>query len=192
MVPDELRGVNEHRLNSASIVLLSEATGADEDLLARVRIRHRRHNWLRAPWYAASEGGGAMTIGHIIHVTPQHNPDALGQDAMRWLNWLLLMAHEIGHVRQAQRFGFTAWGRARFTVWAAGNYIISFLRHGRKAHDRASFEIEAERGRCRLRAWMNATGGCAPDHPVIGYAMRNETETMRAWIRANPAPSAAP
>lgn len=192
MVPDELRGVNEHRLNGASNLLLSAATGAEEDLLALVRIRHRRHNWLHAPWYAASEGGGAMTIGHIIHVTPQHDPDALGQDAKRWLDWLLLMAHEVGHVRQAQRFGFTAWGRMRFTLWAAGNYITSFLRHGRKAHDRARFEIEAERGRLRLRAWLNATGGCTPDHPVIGYAMRNETEAMRAWIRANPAPSAAP
>lgn len=192
MVPDELRGVNEHRLNGASNHLLSAATGAEEDLLALVRIRHQRHNWLHAPWYAASEGGGAMTIGHIIHVTPAHDPDALGQDAKRWLNWLLLMAHEVGHVRQAQRFGFTAWGRMRFTLWAARNYIISFLRHGRKAHDRARFEIEAERGRLRLRAWLNATGGCTPNHPVICYAMRNESEAMRAWIRANPAPSAAP
>lgn len=192
MEPDELRGVDEHRLNAGSILLLSAATGVEADLLTRVRIRHRRHNWLRAPWYAASAGGGAMTIGHIIHVTAQHDPAVLGQDQTRWLNWLLLMAHEAGHVRQAQRFGFTAWGRTRFTLWAARNYITSFLHHGRKAYDRASFEIEAEQGRLRLRAWLNATGGCAPDHPVVGYAMRNESEAMRAWIRANPAPSAAP
>lgn len=191
MAPDELRGVKEHRLNDATIVLLGDATGIPEALLARVRIRHRRHNWLRAPWYTAARGGGAMTIGHIIHVTSQQDPDSLGQDATRWLNWLLLMAHEAGHVRQAERFGHSAWGRAKFALWAAGNYAASFLRHGKKAHAMAPFELEAEEGRARLRAWLIATGGCTATHPVIGFAMRDDADAMHDWACSSPRPNAA-
>ena len=178
MDPDK----HEHAFNQATVLLLAAATGVDQELLLTVRIRHRKHNWLHAPWYPASHGGGALTIGRFIHVTGKHDPDTLGHDPQRWLNWTLLMAHEVGHVQQAEHFGFDIGGRTRFTLWAAKNYAVSFFRNGMNAHDAAPFELEAETGRVRLRALLERTGGCHTRHPIVAMLMTNDAQGMRNWL----------
>ncbi|HMC96025.1 MAG TPA: hypothetical protein VKG92_00085 [Flavobacteriales bacterium] len=174
--------MRDHHFNASTVVLLSAISGLPEELLIRVRIRARRHNWLHAPWYAASEGGGAMVIGDRIYVAPAHEPDRIANDPGRLLRWTLLMAHEVMHVRQALRFGYNAWGRSRFVTWAFMNYTSSFLHHGRNAHAKAAFEVEAEQGRRRLRALMNATGGCSPQHQLVGLLLNDDPSAMRRWL----------
>lgn len=181
----------DHRLNEASVVLLSRVCGAREALLERVRIRHRRHNWLHAPWYAASKGGGALTIGDRIHVTSTHDPGLLGDDRHRWLRWILLMAHEVGHVQQAERFGFGVMGRMTFVLWAAWNYVRSFFLNGLKAHANAPFERKADLGRVMLRELLERTGGCNERHPIIKLLITNDAPAMRRWL-APEDPSASP
>ncbi len=182
--PHDLRSPMEgHLLNPASVGLLAAVTGVPEPLLLAVRVFHRRNNWLNAPWYAASRGGGGLTLGDRIYVTPEHDPALLDTDPERWWRWLLLMAHEVGHVRQAHHFGFDAWGRTRFALWASGKYVGSFLRNGSYAHDRAPFEVEAEGGRRALALLMELTGGCNAAHPVVGMAMRNDHAGMNQWLR---------
>lgn len=177
--------MNDQHFNGATVVLLSAITGSQEEVLRRVRILPRQRNWARAPWYAASEGGGAMVIGDRIYVTGRHEPARIGGDRERLLRWTLLMAHEVVHVGQAQRFGFDALGRLRFVAWATGNYARSFLLHGRRAHAKAPFELDAERGRERLRALMNATGGCTAEHPLIQLLLTDDETGMRRWLATN-------
>ena len=171
-----------HALNAATVALLASVTAVPETLLQRVRVFHRRHNWLSAPWYVASKGGGGLTLGDRIYVTPAHAPLLLGADQYRWWRWLLLMAHEVGHVRQAQHFGFDSWGRTRFALWASLKYVESFLRNGRYAHDRAPFEVDAEKGRRALALLMELTGGCTADHPVVAMALCNDHTGMHRWL----------
>ncbi len=175
--------MKEHRFNEATVTLLTAVTGVSPDTLRSVRVRHRRHNWLHAPWYPAAQGGGALTVGHLIHVTPTHDPDALGQDPRKWLYWILLMAHEVGHVRQAQRFGTGAWARIRFTLWASRNYAVSFVRNGSAAHAKAPFEVDADLGRKRLRNLLERTGGCHPEHPLVTMLMRDAVQPLQDWLR---------
>ncbi len=174
-------------MNAATVALLASVTAVPETLLQRVRVFHRRHNWLSAPWYAASKGGGGLTLGDRIYVTPAHAPLLLGADPDRWWRWLLLMAHEVGHVRQAQDFGSDVWGRTRFALWASVQYVGSFLRHGRHAHDRAPFEVEAERGRRTLALLMELTGGCSATHPVVAMALGNDHNGMLRWLQEHAA-----
>ena len=113
---------------------------------------------------------------------PRPPPLLLGADPYRWWRWLLLMAHEVGHVRQAQHFGFDSWGRTRFALWASLKYVESFLRNGRYAHDRAPFEVDAEKGRRALALLMELTGGCTADHPVVAMALCNDHTGMHRWL----------
>jgi len=175
----------DHRFNEATRALLTAVTGIPEDLLRRVRVRHRRYNWLHAPWYPASEGGGGLTVGDRIHVTPTHDPATLGNDPERWLRWVLLMAHEVGHVRQAQRFGSGTWGRSRFVLWATKNYVVSFFRNGRAAHAKAPFEVDADSGRKELRRWLEFSGGCRADHPVVAWLIANDVPAMERWVASS-------
>lgn len=177
--------MSEHHFNSATATLLAAVTGLSADLLRTVRIRPRARNWVGAPWYAATAGGGAMVIGDRIYVSPIHEPDRIAGDRERLLRWTLLMAHEVMHVGQAQRFGYSAWGRFRFLTWSASNYAKSFLRNGRAAHAKAPFELEAEQGRRALRAFMNVTGGCNAQHQLITMLLADDESGVRRWLDAN-------
>ena len=177
--------MKNHHFNEATVLLLAATTVLSDDRLRQVQVAHRRHNWLHAPWYPASQGGGALTLGNRIYVTGTHDPEAIGEDPMRWLNWVLLMAHEVGHVRQADGFGYSIVARMRFVLWASSKYIASFTRNGLAAHAKAPFELEAERGRQRLRYVLDSTGGCTPQHPVIRLLVTNDHGTMGTWLAAN-------
>lgn len=179
--------MKDHRFNEATVELLAATTGLPTERLREVKVSHRRHNWLHAPWYPAANGGGALTIGDRIHVTGGHDPETIGTDRSRWLAWVLLMAHEVGHVRQADEFGPSAFSRARFVLWAARNYTVSFFKNGLAAHAKAPFEVEAERGRQRLRLLLELSGDCQPHHPVVDLLIRNDLSGMQTWLAANAA-----
>jgi len=178
----ELAPANEmnapQRLNEATILLLSTVAGVDAALLRTIELHPREHNWLRAPWYGGRPGG-AMVLGDRIYLSRAlfHAPQ--GNDRTLQLQWLLLIAHEVVHVRQAADL---RRGRIGFGLWAAGQYALSFLRNGRHAYSRAAFEVEAEQGRKALTALLRRTGGIHGDHQAMRCARANDLPGMRMWL----------
>lgn len=149
--------------------LLAAVSGVDNTLLYQVRVWPKDRNWLRFPWYAAAQGGGAFVMGDRIYAHRKF----FAPDEHR--AFLLLLAHEVGHLRHAEPFGFNALGRVRFVVWAAGHYLRSALRHGRHAHRLARIEQEAERGRWVLAQLINGTG-------ISLDLLLADEEGMRSWL----------
>lgn len=162
--------------NEATRLLLHAVSGVPMRLLEQARVLPRSANWLHFPWYAASKGGGAFVLGQRIYVSRERLDGPP-------LKLLLLLAHEVGHLPQAERFGWSAWGRTRFVVWAASQYLVSFVRHGRNAHRKASLEQEAQRGRWVLAELLRDSGD-PKDHPVLEIIQRNDPVAMRAWLSA--------
>jgi len=155
-------------------VLLAAVSGVDHALLEQVRVWPKERNWLHFPWYAAAQGGGAFVMGDRIYAhrkffTPENH-----------MAFLFLLAHEVGHLRHAEPFGFHTMGRARFVCWAAGHYLRSALRNGRHAHRLARIEQEAERGRWVLSQLISATR--TPLAPLLTDEM-----AMRSWLHQHAA-----
>ena len=169
------------RLNEATVLLLARVSGVEASLLRSVELRPRERNWLRAPWFGESPGG-AMVLGDRIYLSRSLFMAPNAGHPVTQLQWLLLLAHEVVHVQQAQRFGSGASGRMRFAFWAAGQYTRSFLLNGTKAYHHARFEQEAEMGRIALRALLQRTGGAKPDHPVVQLAMTDDVPGMKRWL----------
>lgn len=164
---------NDGRLTEPVRLLLGAVSGVPDALLRSARVYPKEQNWLRFPWYAAAKGGGAFVMGDRIYA---HRRFFRPENAQALLH---LLAHEVGHLLHAQRFGATAWGRTRFVCWAAGHYFRSGLLHGRNAHRLARIEQEAERGRWVLRELSKRTGS-DPLGPCLADAV-----AMRAWVSRN-------
>jgi hypothetical protein len=159
----------------ATGLLLAAVSGVPVPMVRHVRVLPKERNWLRFPWYAAAKGGGAFLLGHRIYAhqrffRPQHAHA-----------FLLLLAHEVGHLPHAERFGNTAFGRLRFVCWAAGHYLRSAVRNGRQAHRMARIEQEAERGRWVLRELIKAT----PGDPPLPH-LRSAAD-MHGWLQRHAA-----
>ena len=129
------------RLTEPVRILLGAVSGVEDELLRRVQVLPKHRNWLHFPWYAAAKGGGAFVMGDRIYAHQRFFLDAFT------IHFLYLLAHEVGHLPHAARFGHTAFGRMRFVCWATGHYLRSALRNGWHAHRLARIEQEAERGR---------------------------------------------
>ena len=87
-------------------------------------------------WYAASGYGRSSFGDHSRRST---------------LRWLMHLAHEVGHLPQAERFGQHALGRLRYLLAFAGHYGSRALMGRWPVHDGAPLEQEADRGRWVLR-----------------------------------------
>lgn len=153
-------------------MLLRAVSQAPEDLLRSMRVLPRRRNWMGFPWYKTRKGGGAFVMGDRIYVSGHF----LDPRQDHTLAFLLLLAHEVGHLVHAARFGPGAMGRARFVLWAIGHYALSFIRHGGQGYRRARIEQEAERGRWVLRRMLDLT----TTDPVL--AQLDSPTGMTAWI----------
>ncbi|MEZ4755691.1 MAG: hypothetical protein R2817_02560 [Flavobacteriales bacterium] len=173
--------VAEQRLNASCVLLYARLLGIAPEVLGRVRLMPRDRNWLHAPWYGDAPGG-AMVLADDIYLsrTLYHAPQ--GKDSRLQLIWLLLMAHELVHVRQARRLSNGPLRSIRFGVWAALRYARSFLRHGRRAYAEAEFEREAEGGREALRQLLQRTGGIHPLHPLVVLCMEDRPEALSHWL----------
>lgn len=164
---------DDGRLTEAARLLLGAVSGVPDELLGRARVSPRERNWLRFPWYPAAQGGGAFVMGDRIFA---HERFFRAENTM---DFIYLLAHEVGHLKHAERFGGSAWGRTRFVCWAAGHYMRSGLRNGRNAHRLARIEQEAERGRWVLREVGKRLGN-DPFAPCL-----NDAEAMKAWLQRN-------
>jgi hypothetical protein len=144
---------------------LHTVTGVPMHLLDDVRVKPASANWLRVPWYRYHRGG-AMTVGRTIWFTRKwFDAEGYGDGSIQatW-NWLTHLAHEVGHLPQAERFGYGLLGKAR--------YVLAFTRQygGRAAamksdvHDGARLEIEADKGRWTL---LQLIGDEPLSHPLV-------------------------
>lgn len=158
------------RLTGAVRLLLGAVSGVPDGLLREVRVFPKERNWLRFPWYAASQGGGAFVMGDRIFAHRRFF------DPHAHRAFLFLLAHEAGHLPHAARFGTNSLAKARFVCWAAGHYLRSGLKHGRHAHRMARIEQEAERGRWVLAELTRLT---ASDPP---FTLLSDEQAMTAWL----------
>lgn len=168
---------DDGRLGVPARLLLGAVARVPDALLHAARVLPRERNWLRFPWYRGSKGGGAFVMGDRIHV------HRCLLEQQRSMDLLRLLAHEVGHLPHAARFGpGTATGRARFVIWTAGHYLRSALTNGRHAYQLSRIEQEAERGRWVLRELIRSVGSAAVQgamhHPDGMQAFLVEQEAL--------------
>lgn len=166
-------------LTEAAIVLLRAVTGVSEELLQTVRVRPSSSNWLRAPWYPYHRGG-AITVGRTIWFTRiWFAPDGLGDGSLQstW-KWLLHLAHEAGHLPQAERFGISFLGKARYIAAFAWQYGTRALLMRQNVHDGSPLEREADRGRAVL---LRLLGDETERQAIVAAVQRGDEATVRAW-----------
>lgn len=146
-------------LTEGAVLVLHAVSAVSIDVLENARIRSARKNWLHAPWYPYRRGG-AITIGRTIYLTriyfdrTGHGDDGL---AAMW-QWLVLLAHEVGHLPQAERSGLGPIGIARYIgafIWQYGSRALLF-RH--PIHDGSPMEREADKGRWVILQLLSGKG----------------------------------
>ncbi len=154
------------QLTALARKVLHAVTGVPMPLLAAVRIRRASENWLHAPWYAYHRGG-AITIGRRIWFTRKwFDAEGFGDGSLlaTW-NWLQHLAHEVGHLPQAERSGHDLPGKIRYVMAFAWQYGGRAMMLRSDVHDGAPLEIEADKGRWVL---VRVIGDQPLTHPLIG------------------------
>ena len=169
-------------LTEAAIVLLHAVSGVDLDLLRDARIKPSRTNWLRAPWYPYARGG-AITVGRTIWFTRiWFDPKGHGDGSLlsTW-KWLLLLAHEVGHLPQAEHFGRGFFAKARYVGTFTWQYASRAVLFRHPVHDGSRLEREAELGRWVLLRSIDAT---AELDPMVKLVRSEDTDAVQAWCHA--------
>lgn len=167
------------RLTPAACRALSAVSGVSISTLIDARILPASRNLLRAPWYRYARGG-AITIRRSIYFTRRYfDPDGWGNDGptSTW-RWLQLLAHEVGHLPQGERFGLDAWGTVRYLAvftWQYGSRAVLFRT---PVHDGARLEIEADLGRQVL---MELVGHAPIAHPLVHAVHQQDEDAVRQW-----------
>ena len=145
-------------LTPVAVDLLAALAAVDRELLVRARVMRTGADVLWFPWYRRRRGGGAFVVGRTIRFTPNwyaasgYGRSSFGDRSRRsTLRWLMHLAHEVGHLPQAERFGQQALGRLRYLLAFAGQYGSRALLGRWPVHDGAPLEREADRGRWVLR-----------------------------------------
>jgi len=170
-------------LTDAAIVLLHAVSTVDLELLRAVRIRPARANWLHAPWYPYRRGG-AITVGRTIWFTRSwFAADGRGDGSLRstW-QWMLHLAHEVGHLPQAERFGRGLPGKARYIGAFAWQYGSRAVLLRTPVHDGSRLEREADVGRQVL---LQAIGPEEEAHPVVKAVHIDDAQAVRHWCAAH-------
>ncbi|MCC6840223.1 MAG: hypothetical protein IT230_08705 [Flavobacteriales bacterium] len=175
--------VHDGTLTEAAMELLHAVSGVDKALLRAARIRPSRSNWLHAPWYGRRRGG-ALTMGRTIWFTANwFDPKGLGSGSLKaTYAWLLHLAHEVGHLPQAERFGQHLPGKARYTAAFVWQYAVRALLLQPHVHDGSPLEREADIGRQVLRDLVALDH---ERHPVVQAVHSGHAEHVRQWCAAH-------
>lgn len=176
-------------LTEAAIVLLHAVSTVDLELLRAVRVHPARANWLHAPWYPYRRGG-AITVGRTIWFTRSwFAADGRGDGSLRstW-QWMVHLAHEVGHLPQAERFGRSLWAKTRYVGAFAWQYGSRAVLLRTPVHDGSPLEREADVGR---KVLLQAIGPEAEAHPVVKAVHAGDAESVRQWCAAHAAETAA-
>ncbi len=143
LILEPAEGGSYYLFNPAVSYLFSLVTDADLDDIQTCRVFRRSYPQY-IPWYYATKGGGAITLGNgrwsRIYFTENYfsedqkyyNGYAFADNPSAWLR---LASHEVSHVAHARRFGSIIL------------YLIIFIyQYARYGHDKAPLEIEADAG----------------------------------------------
>ncbi len=163
-------------LTPAAVRLLHAVSKVPVRLLVECKVYPAQRNWLHFPWYSKRSGGGAVAVVDRIHASSRFF-DA-GYNAT---DFLLLLAHEVGHLLHAEHYPASGLGRTHFMLWATGHYARSFVRNGRNWHRKARIEQEAERGRWVLRELLE-TSGTAAASELLGHVHGNNSQAVGEWL----------
>ncbi len=167
-------------LAESAITLLHAVSGVDETLLRAARIRPSKANWLRAPWYPYHQGG-ALTIGRTIWFTRKwFAPNGLGDESIdSTRRWLLHLAHEVGHLPQAERFGQSLLGKVRYVAAFTWQYTSRAALLHKPIHDGSPLEREADKGRQVLAQLLEGPDAAA----LLAAVHRRDTAALVAWCQ---------
>lgn len=170
-------------LTSSAVAVLELVSGVPEPLLRAARIRPASSNWLRAPWYRYQRGG-ALTIGRTIWFTARwwHDPGLGDHSAESTWRWLLHLAHEVGHLPQAERYGAAFLGRVRYVAAFTYQYGVRALTFSGDVHDGAPLEIEADIGRWVLTQLL---GPAPANRTLIRSLLQADEAAVAAWCAAH-------
>jgi len=166
-------------LTPATVRLLHAVSKVPIRLLVECKVYPARRNWLLFPWYTQRSGGGAIAVVDRIHASNRFF-DRNSSDTA----FLLLLAHEVGHLLHAEHYPASGLGRTRFVLWATGHYARSFMRNGKQWHRGSRIEQEAERGRWVLRQLL-ATSGSAAVRVLLDHVHANNTVAVSDWLAQN-------
>ncbi len=159
--------------------VLHAVSGAPLHLLEAARIRRSQQNWVRAPWYPYDRAG-AITVGRTIWFTQKwFARDGYGDGSAdsTW-QWLQHLAHEVGHLAQAERYGPGLWGKLRYLAHFTWQYGWRAITLKRAVHDGASLEIEADLGRWVL---ADVVGKAGTGHPLVLAIHEGRSTDVQAW-----------
>ncbi len=160
-------------------MVLHAVSGVPMPVLEAARIRRSAQNWMRAPWYRYHRGG-AITVGRTIWFTRKWfaaNGFGDGTVESTW-RWLQHLAHEVGHLSQADRYGMGLWGRSRYVAHFAMQYGWRAITFQGNVHDGASLEIEADLGRWVLREVVGQVGA---EHSLVAAVHEGRINDVKAW-----------
>jgi hypothetical protein len=166
-------------LTPLACTVLHAVSGVPVHLLQAARIRRSHQNWLRAPWYGYHRGG-AITVGRTIWFTRKwFAPDGYGDGTQEstW-RWLQHLAHEVGHLAQAERYGLGLMGTSRYLAHFTLQYGWRAITFKRAVHDGASLEIEADMGRWVLVELVGSSGAM---HQLIRAVHEGRSADVRDW-----------
>lgn len=169
----------EGALTPLACTVLHAVSGAPMHVLKAARIRRSEQNWMRAPWYRYHRGG-AITVGRTIWFTRKwFATDGHGDGSVvgTW-RWLQHLAHEVGHLAQAERYGHGLWGRSRYVLHFAMQYGWRAITFKRAVHDGAPLEIEADMGRWVL---VELVGRAGAEHPLVRAVHEGRMSDVVAW-----------
>jgi RHS repeat-associated protein len=173
-----------YKFTQSAAQLLSLVSGVSRIYIDNTVVQERATGQYR-PFYSASKGGGAMTLGSGVlnsNITYTENffddnptsysGHGYGQNVMEWLS---LSAHEVGHLPQI--------GKADGLL----NYLFGFVvEYAKSGHDDAPREIEADKGYKTFTAFnsfVNKTYGNGSMEKLFNSDAREskKVETITKW-----------
>ena len=151
------------RLTELAKQVLEVMAHVPRELLDKAMIHRSDATVLWFPWYPRNRGGGAFVVGRTIRFTSNwyavSGPGAFGDGSRSSTQrWLLHLAHEVGHLPQAERAGIGLFGRLRYLLTFAWQYGIRAVLFRFPVHDGAPLERAADRGRWVLRMYLRELG----------------------------------
>jgi len=171
-----------NHLNSATQLLLAAVCGVPQQLLEDTKVLPQKGNLLRFPWYGKHGVGGAFVMGRCVYMSGHffdrnNSVNGLKDD----LSTLLLIAHEVGHLPHSARFPNNRLGQVQFIFWAAGIYVVSFLRNGGHWHRKAWIEQEADRGRWVLGKLITPLRATM-ERELLVPLRTNDVDAVNVWL----------
>ena len=173
---------SDRSLTTPLLELLHAVSGVDRELLESARIHPHTANLLHFPWYPRSRGG-AFVLGSRIYLKERSLAGTYHKSGPEQTASLLLLAHEVGHLPQAHRFGMNGLGKVRYVLWAAGQYGWSALRNGpTQAHDHAPLEREADQGRWVLGKLIETIARTERRQDLADLLALEDPRSMTNWL----------